>query len=75
MAVLRLANGSDIVVRLSVIETLDAVKAADGSAFVELPGEEGPIHIRPSGVIAVIEDTRRGTAGFRIGAAPSVGAG
>ncbi len=69
MAVVRLANGSDIVVKLSVADTIAAVQITDGSPdFVELPGEEGPIHLRPAGVIAVIEDTRRGTAGFRFGA-------
>lgn len=69
MAVLRLANGSDIVVKLSVAEAIAAVQITEGgSEFVELPGDEGPIHIRPAGVLAVIEDARRGTAGFRIGA-------
>jgi hypothetical protein len=68
MAVLRLANGSDIVVKLSVTEAIAAVQGGDGDdGFVELPGEEGPVHIRPAGVLAVIEDTRRGTAGFRSG--------
>ncbi len=72
MAVLRLADGSDIDVKLSVAETLAAIeKAADAAAFVELPAEEGSVHLRPSGVIAVIEDTRRGTAGFRLGVARS----
>jgi hypothetical protein len=70
MAVIRLANGSDLVVKLTVAETIAAIQISDGNpAFVELPGEEGPIHLRPAGVIAVIEDTRRGTAGFRFGAA------
>jgi hypothetical protein len=69
MAVIRLANGSDIVVKLSVADTLAAIQVTDGTPdFVELPGEDGPIHLRPAGVIAVIEDTRRGTAGFRFGA-------
>ena len=73
MAVLRLANGSDVEVKLTVAETLAAIQAAGGSPdFVELPGEEGPIHLRPGGVIAVIEDTRRGTAGFRLGAVRAV---
>lgn len=68
MAVLRLANGSDIVVKLSVAETMTAIAVTDKTPdFVELPGEEGVIHLRPGGVIAVIEDTRRGTAGFRFG--------
>ncbi len=70
MAVLRLANGSDIGVKLTVAETIAALEVVAGSPdFVELPGEEGPIHLRPAGVIAVIEDTRRGTAGFRMGSA------
>jgi hypothetical protein len=73
MAVLRLANGSDIVVKLTVDEAIAAIHAAAGSSgFVELPGEDGPVHLRPDGVIAVIEDTRRGTAGFRLGAVRAV---
>jgi hypothetical protein len=69
MAVIRLSNGSDIAVKLSVAETIAAIQVTAGSPdFIELPGEEGPIHLRPGGVIAVIEDTRRGTAGFRFGA-------
>ncbi len=68
MAVLRLANGSDLAVKLTVEETIAAIETVPGGAdFVELPGEDGPIRLRPSGVIAVIEDTRRGTAGFRLG--------
>ncbi len=70
MAVIRLSNGSDIAIKLSVAETIAAIQITDGAPdFVELPGEDGPIHIRPAGVIAVIEDTRRGTAGFRFGVA------
>ncbi len=69
MATLRLANGSDISIKLPVAEVISAIEiTAQGPAFVELPGEDGPILIRPSGVIAVIEDARRGTAGFRVGA-------
>jgi hypothetical protein len=70
MSVLRLANGSDLAVKLTVAEAIAAIQMVAGSSdFVELPGEEGPIHVRPGGVIAVIEDTRRGTAGFRLGTA------
>jgi len=66
MAIIRLANGSDLGVKLS----LEEVKAALGTGedFVELPGEDGPVLIRPGAVIAIIEDSKRGTAGFRIGA-------
>ena len=68
MAVLRLANGSDLTVKLSVADTMAAISlTAGGPDFVELPGEGGVVHLRPSGVIAVIEDTPRGTAGFRLG--------
>jgi hypothetical protein len=74
MAVIRLAHGSDLAVKLSVAETIAAIQITDGTPdFVELPGEEGPIHLRPAGVIAVIEDTRRGTAGFRFGAGREAG--
>jgi hypothetical protein len=70
MAVIRLANGSDLVVKLSVAEAIAAIQITEGAPdFIELPGEEGPIHLRPAGVIAVIEDSRRGTAGFRFGTA------
>ncbi|MDQ6857307.1 MAG: hypothetical protein M3Z57_09570 [Candidatus Dormibacteraeota bacterium] len=70
MAVIRLSNGSDVAVKLTVGETIAAIEITNGTPdFVELPGEEGPIHLRPANVIAVIEDTRRGTAGFRFGVA------
>lgn len=68
MAVLRLANGSDVVVKLTVAETVAALEA-EGQGFVVLPGEDGEIHLRASSVLAVIEDARRGTAGFRLGVA------
>ena len=66
MATLRLSNGSDVGVKLSIEE----VKAAlgTGSEYIELPGDDGPIYVRPEAVIAIIEDSKRGTAGFRIGA-------
>jgi hypothetical protein len=68
MAVIRLANGTDVSVKMTVAEAIAAVKIESGTdSFVELPGDGGPIHVRPSGVIAVLEDAPRGTAGFRIG--------
>lgn len=69
MAVLRLANGSDVVVKLNVAETVAALQDESAGGFVVLPGEDGEIHLRASGVLAVIEDARRGTAGFRLGVA------
>lgn len=72
MVVLRLASGNDIVVKLSPSEVLGALKR-DSDDFVELPGEEAPVFVRPSGVMAVIEDTRRGTTGFRLATAGSEG--
>ena len=71
MAVLRLADGSDVAVRLSVQEVVAALRGGDASGdgeFVELQGEETPILVRPSSVMAIIEDSRRGTTGFRIAA-------
>jgi len=59
MTIIRLVNGSDAAVRLSVAETLAALQAK--------PGEDGPIYLRPSGVIAVFADARRSNAGFRMG--------
>ena len=70
MAVIRLANGGDLSVKLSVTDVMSALRVvAGGPDFVELPGEDGPILVRPTGVIAVIEDARRGTAGFRVAGA------
>jgi Trm5-related predicted tRNA methylase len=66
MAIVRLINGSDMSVKLSLEEV--RAKLGNGSDFVELPGDDGPLLIRPNAVIALIEDARRGTAGFRIGA-------
>jgi len=68
MAILRMSNGADVSVKLSVPEAIDAIRIADEIEFVELPGEDGPIHLRPQSVIAVIEDARKSTAGFRFGA-------
>jgi hypothetical protein len=73
MAIIRLANGSDLLVKMPVPDVMSALRiSAGGPEFVELPGDDGPILVRPSGVIAVIEDTKRGTAGFRVaqGGAP-----
>ena len=67
MAVIRLANGGDVGIKLSLEEVRSAL--GTGEEFVELPGEDGPVLVRPSAVIAIIEDAKRGTAGFRIGAA------
>lgn len=66
MAIIRLANGGDLGVKLSLEE---AKALLTGNDFVELPGEDGPLLVRPAAVIAIIEDAKRGTAGFRIGAA------
>ncbi len=69
MAVLRLADGSDVVVKLSVSEAVAALQSSKGGPeFVELEGEETPILVRPSSVMAIIEDSRRGRTGFRVGA-------
>jgi hypothetical protein len=67
MAVLRMVNGGDVSVKLTVAEALHELKA-DLLDFIELPGEDGPIHLRPQSVIAVIEDAKKTTAGFRVGA-------
>ncbi|HZB98053.1 MAG TPA: hypothetical protein VE219_05590 [Candidatus Sulfotelmatobacter sp.] len=68
MAVLRLTNGTDVVVKMTVDEALSAITGdVAGDRFVKLPGEDGAVHVRPSGVIAVIDDARRGSAGFRVG--------
>ena len=67
MATIRLTNGGDLTIKLS----FDEVKQQLGSSpdFVELPGEDGPVLVRPTAVVAIIEDSKRGTAGFRVSAA------
>jgi len=68
MAIVRLANGADVSIKLSTEEVQTALaRTADSGGFVELPGEDGPVLVRPQAVIAIIEDTKRGSAGFRIG--------
>jgi hypothetical protein len=67
MATIRLVNGGDISVKLTMAEAIEELTKAEGDSFVEFPGEDGPIHIRPQSVIAVIEDAKKNTAGFRIG--------
>jgi hypothetical protein len=66
MAVLRLADGSDVVVRLTMQEVVAALQNNTTGDFVELPGEEAPLLVRAASVMAIIEDSRRGTTGFRI---------
>ena len=68
MAVLRLSNGDDLVVRVSAS---DAVAKLTGDDFVDFDSEEGPVRVRPSGVIAVIDSSERKSTGFRIGMAPT----
>ena len=67
MATIRLANGGDLTIKLSFDEVKQQLSSSPD--FVELPGEDGPVLVRPAAVIAIIEDSKRGTAGFRIGAA------
>ena len=74
MAHVRLANGGDLSVKLTVREVIAKLNVAEGGpTFVELPGEDGPFLVRSEAVIAVIADQRRGSAGFRVaqGAAAS----
>jgi hypothetical protein len=66
MAVLRLSNGGDVTVELDVEEALAAINITKGADFVELPGKEGPIHIRPASVIAVLDSIEQKTTGFRV---------
>jgi hypothetical protein len=74
MTIIRLVNGSDTSVKLSVEETLAILAAPTGSSdFVELPGDDGPIHLRPSAVVAVFGDSHRGSAGFRVGISEATG--
>ena len=67
MAVIRLANGDDLTVKLTVREVIAKLNVAEGGpTFVELPGEDGPFLVRPEAVLAVINDQRRGVSGFRV---------
>lgn len=67
MAILRLVNGNDVPVKLGVPDTIAAVSVVAGTdGFVELPTEDGPIHVRPASIIAVLEDEGRKQTGFRI---------
>jgi hypothetical protein len=67
MAIVRVVNGNDIFVKLSVADTIAAVQVVSGTdGFVELPTDAGPIHVRPGAIIAVLEDSSSKQAGFRI---------
>jgi len=65
MTLLRLTNGADVPIKLSVEDAMAALTLSQASDFVELPGEDGPIHIRPSHVIAIVDNAQTRTAGFR----------
>ena len=67
MAILRLVNGEDVTVKLSVPDTVAALSVMQGSdGFVELPTDDGPIHVRPGHIVAVLEEGGKKTAGFRV---------
>ena len=67
MAVIRLGNGDDLTVKLTVADVIAKLSVPAGdSAFIELPGEDGPFLVRPEAVLAVIADQRRGVSGFRV---------
>lgn len=67
MSILRLTNGNDVFVKLGVPDTIAAVEVVAGTdGFVELPTDDGPIHVRPAAIIAVLEDSSQKQAGFRI---------
>jgi hypothetical protein len=71
MALLRLTNGADIVVKLSVADVKSALSlAASSDEFVELPGEDGPVHIRPAHVIAIVDSVETRVTGFRAASRP-----
>lgn len=66
MAILRLVNGADVEVKLSVEEAISALKVEQGVGdFIEMPTAGGPVHIRPSSVVAVVSEEKQGRAGFR----------
>ncbi len=67
MAILRLTNGNDVSVKLDVADTIAALEVVAGrDGFVELPTDDGPIHLRPSSIIAVLEDFSQKRTGFRV---------
>ena len=67
MTVLRLVNGADVTVKLSVAEALETLNKAADDGFVELNTSDGEVHIRARGVVAVIGEAKRGHAGFHTG--------
>jgi hypothetical protein len=67
MAILRLLNGNDVPIKLSVADTIATVQVMAGNdGFVELPTDDGPIHVRPATIVAVLEDANHKSAGFRL---------
>ncbi len=65
MALLRLVNGSDILVKGSLQEVFAQIRNASGDGFVEFSGEEGALLVRPSTVVAMFDSSDRRTTGFR----------
>ena len=67
VAILRLTNGGDVLVKLSVPDAISAIHVGSGATdFVEMPTEDGPIHVRPGSVIAVLESFENKRSGFRV---------
>lgn len=65
MALLRLVNGSDILVKGSLQEASAQIRNASGDGFVEFAGEEGVVMVRPSTVVAMFDSSDRRATGFR----------
>ena len=67
MAILRLANGADVPVKLTVADAIAAVQVISGSdGFIEMPTDDGPIHVRPQSILAILEEVTERRAGFRV---------
>ncbi len=64
MTVLRLSSGVDLSVRASAQEIVTILSESVGDDFVELDSEEGVAHVRPSAVLAMLEDRAHRPAGF-----------
>ncbi len=67
MSIIRLTSGADVPIRYSVNEALEILSAlTQPTGFIELPGMDGSLFVRPAEVIAIFPEPLKRGAGFHL---------
>ncbi len=67
MSIIRLTSGADVPIKYSVNEALEILSVlTQPTGFIELPGMDGSLFVRPTEVIAIFPETLKRGAGFHL---------